>query len=308
MPSTASDVPTIGPVPPEDYAPVLRLLCRHAASDYRDEQMRTTLDGLAAGEISPRGLLGAYRGKRLTGGVFAQTQPGRAALVWTPRTIAGEPDSTADRLLLAAIDRLVAEQVCLAQVLLETGMEDDERFLYRHGFQHLADLLYMVSPENEFPTALPDTSLKFEPYTRTNHERLAHVVEASYRQTLDCPLLDGVRQIEDVLAGYRALGTFDPSRWMLVQHEDRDVGCLLLTDHPEHGNWELIYMGVMAPERGHGWGKEITRRAQWMTRQSGRPRLVLAVDAINEPAIRAYSLAGFRAWERRKACVKLLES
>jgi len=286
----------------------MRLLCSRTASDYRDEQIQTTIKDLATGEISPQGLLGAYRGGRLTGGVFAQIQPGRAALVWMPRIVADEPDSTATELLSAAIDWLGAQRVHLAQVLLEMSMTDDEQFLHRHGFEHLADLLYMVSPEDLFPTTMPNTSLQFEPYAESNHERLVSVVEATYRQTLDCPLLDGVRQIEDVLAGYRAIGAFDPSRWLLVRHVDRDVGCLLLTDHPEHGNWELIYMGVAATERGHGWGREIARRGQWMTREAGRPRLVLAVDASNEPAIRAYALTGFRAWDRRKACVKLLGS
>jgi ribosomal protein S18 acetylase RimI-like enzyme len=43
--------------------------------------------------------------------------------------------------------------------------------------------------------------------------------------------LDGVRSIEDVLRGYQAAGTFDPSRWMIVRHAGQDAGCLLLTEH-----------------------------------------------------------------------------
>jgi len=128
---------------------------------------------------------------------------------------------------------------------------------------------------------------------------LAHIVEATYEQSLDCPAMDGLRSIEDILDGYRATGRFDPSRWLIVEHEGRDVGCLLLTDHPMHENWELVYMGVVARDRGHGWGVEIARHAQWLTRQAGRPRLVLAVDAANGPGIEMYSAAGFQAWDRR---------
>jgi hypothetical protein len=36
--------------------------------------------------------------------------------------------------------------------------------------------------------------------------------------------------------------------------------------------------------------------------------LVLAVDAANEPAIRMYSLAGFRAWDRRAVWIKPLNA
>ena len=103
----------------------------------------------------------------------------------------------------------------------------------------------------------------------------------------------------DVLAGYRATGSHDPQRWLLVRHEGRDVGCLLLSDYPEQGNVELVYMGVVPEARGEGWGMHIARQAQWLARQAGRPRLVLAVDAANAPALRIYLALGFRPWDRR---------
>ena len=34
----------------------------------------------------------------------------------------------------------------------------------------------------------------------------------------------------------------------------RMIGCLILTDYPEHAIWELIYMGVLPAARGRGWG------------------------------------------------------
>jgi hypothetical protein len=81
---------------------------------------------------------------------------------------------------------------------------------------------------------------------------------------------------------------------------------LLLADYPEQENWELLYVGLIPSARGHGWGREITRHAQWLTRQARRPRLVLAVDAANEPALRMYAALGFRAWERRRVFVRIL--
>ena len=96
----------------------------------------------------------------------------------------------------------------------------------------------------------PPARWEFEPYEPANHRRLAAVVEASYEQTLDCPELNGVREMDDVLAGYRASGVFDASRWLIAQYAGADVGCLLLSDFPEHDNWELVYMGVLPSAAG----------------------------------------------------------
>jgi ribosomal protein S18 acetylase RimI-like enzyme len=251
------------------------------------------------------GLLGAYRGLELVGVGLAQIQAGRAASVWPPRLVSGEPSATAARLLDELCRFLAAGDVRLAQTLLESDATADEKVLCEGGFQRLSELLYLVSPDSEFPTSRPVSPLEYETYSPANHRRLARIVEATYQQTRDCPQLDRVRDVEDVLAGYRAAGVFDPGRWLIVRHAGTDVGCLLLTDFPEHDNWELTYMGVAPSARGNGWGIEIVRLAQWRARLAGRLRLVLAVDAANDPAIRVYVAAGFQAWERRTVCVKV---
>jgi len=149
--------------------------------------------------------------------------------------------------------------------------------------------------------------LQFEPCAGPSDSRLAGIVEATYEGTLDCPLLNGVRQIGDVLEGYRAGGVFHPNLWLIASHAGRDVGCLILSDHPRHGNLELVYMGVLPAWRGRGWGGQLARKAQWLARRLGRPRLVLAVDAANQPAVDAYIAVGFQAWDRRRAMVRLFQ-
>jgi len=280
------------------------ILGRHAVEERR-AHMESLLADADSSPLAAEGLLGAYRSGRLVGAVFSQLQPGKTALVWPPRTLAGEPATTDEKLLQAACEWLGRRGVRVAQILLQPDYPTDETTWRRVGFEPLADLLYLVSQESRFPTCLPKGPLTFEAYSAANHERLARVVEATYQQTLDCPGLDDVREIEDVLDGYRATGVFDPSRWLIVRHDGRDVGCLLLADHPEHGNWELVYMGVVASLRGHGWGMDIARHAQGLTRQAGRPRLVLAVDAENRPAIAMYAAVGFETWDRRRAYSKV---
>jgi ribosomal protein S18 acetylase RimI-like enzyme len=119
--------------------------------------------------------------------------------------------------------------------------------------------------------------------------------------------VNGIRRIDDVLQGYRATGHFDPERWLMVRHQGEPIGCLILTAYPEHSTWELIYMGILPAARGRGWGVEIVRHALWLARRAAPKRLVLAVDAANEPALRMYAAAGFQAWDRRSVFVRILD-
>jgi mycothiol synthase len=240
--------------------------------------------------------------------VLFHVQPGRIAGLWPPQVVATEPAATAAELLDAASQRMVEENVRVAQALVETDAQPEAELLRQAGYSRVADLLYLVSPADEFPTAPTRSAVQFETYSAANHQRLARIIEATYEQTLDCPQLNGIREVEDVLAGYRATGRFDPSRWLIVRHKDADIGCLLMADHPEHGVGELVYMGVVRPSRGHGWGMDIARHAQWLAHQAGRARLALAVDAANTPAVAMYAAVGFQAWDRRSAYVRIFGS
>ena len=254
------------------------------------------------------GLQVARRAGRVVGAVFSQPQPGDVALTWFPRAVADEPATTIGQLLTAASDQLGREGVHMAQCSLSKPSPTEDALLREAGFQWLANLFYLVSNEPRFPKSAPATPLRFDPYRPENEARLKRIIEATYRGTLDCPALNGVRSLDDVLAGYRASGVFDPSRWLTISHGERDVGCLILTDYPDQENWELIYMGVVPEERGHGWGKHIARQAQWLAHQAGRPRIVVAVDSANHPAIRMYGEVGFRAWDQRSVYVKVLQA
>ena len=308
MSNEADTSPPIEPVPPEDRGAALNLLLSHLAAPDAAGQVRTLLSAAEAGEMSLEGLLGVRRSGRFVGVVLAQVQPGHTAAVWPPRTTADhQPARIAEELLEAACQFLARNDVRTAQALVDRARSSDGALLGSAGFQRLAELLYMVSPSGTFPSSPPRTPLGFEPYCSENQQRLARVVGASYQQTLDCPQLDGVRPLDDVLEGYRQTGVFDPDRWLIVRHDGEDVGCLLLADHPNHDNWELVYMGLMVEARGNGWGRDISRHAQWLTHVAGRSRLVVAVDAANRPAVRMYSAVGFETWERCNVYLKVFQ-
>jgi mycothiol synthase len=249
------------------------------------------------------GLIEARREGRLIGAIWAQLQPGRSAAVWPPRSTTNEP-GVEKILLAAAVDYLSGQDVGFAQALLSAEDSTNGSWLLEAGFEHAADLLYLASLQNVFPRQRPASELEFEPYVPENHARLEHVVEKTYQQTLDCPALNGMRSVAEVLSDYRLTGVFDPQRWLIVRHAGQDIGCLLLADHPDGGHWELVYMGLTPEARGHGWGAAIVRHAQYLTGAAGRARLMLAVDGANTPAVKMYEATGFLIWERRSVYLK----
>jgi len=292
------------PVGAETVADALRLVLGDLPPDQVEDYIRRLTADICSGEIPREGLLEARRGPDRVGAAWFQDLGGRAAMVWPPRLVPGEAAATATRLLDAGCELLARSGVCVAHALLATVTPEDDTVLRAAGFSPLAALLYLGCEEPAFPKEEPEGPLQFTPFDPAEEERLARLVEATYVGTLDCPAMNGLRPIEDVLAGYRTAGSFAPDRWVFVQHEGRDVGCLLLGDFPREGNIELVYMGLIPSSRGNGWGKVICRHAQWLTGRAGRPRLVLAVDEANRPALAMYASAGFRAFDRRTVYLK----
>ena len=296
---------TIAPIPCEHWTAALELLFGHLPDDERQPQVEGFRARLASGEVPAAGLLGAWRDGQLTGAILGQVQPGRTANVWLPRLTADEPSDTAAALLGAACRQFDAAGVVVAQAMPENPSEAETALLLRLGFEFLTDLLYLVCQHEQLPADAPPSALEFEPFEPAAEARLARVVAATYQQSLDCPALNGVRAMGDVLAGYRATGRFEPRLWQLARRGGEDVGCLLLADHPPLDAVELVDMGVLPAARGSGLGGQLTRQAQWLTRCQGRGRLLLAVDERNAPAIRAYAAAGFQAWQRRRVFVRM---
>jgi ribosomal protein S18 acetylase RimI-like enzyme len=227
------------------------------------------------------------------------------ASLWPPVAKDDAPETTNDALLSAMVQWLGRQDVRLAQVLLPVDASRQRAQFAAHGFDHLADLFYMVSLSAGFPEHEPQSALQFQPVSATEPARLAEIVERTYERTLDCPQLNGVRDITDVLAGYRACGEFDPRHWLIVCAGGVDIGCLLLADHAADDQWEIVYAGLVPAARGRGYGRLMARHAQFLARAAARARLVLAVDATNIPAVKMYERAGFVAWDRRSALVRI---
>ncbi|MDA1051705.1 MAG: GNAT family N-acetyltransferase [Planctomycetota bacterium] len=286
-------------------AEALVMLVSQEPTSERPGRIATIVTALRAGDVSASTLVGAERDERLTAVAWGQILPGKTVLLWPPRLAANESELVGDQLQRFLDSRLEAAAIRMAQAVLPDRGHRDAQRLERVGYRHVADLLYLVSQLDRVDAGRGEFDLDFVQYTPDERGRLGELVERTYINTLDIPALDGIREMHDILDGYEQIGEFSPDRWFFIQSNGADVGCLLLNDHPGQQQWELVYMGIVPERRGSGWGRQVTRFAQRLAKEAGRRRLILAVDASNDPAVSAYTKAGFFELLRRSVFLKI---
>jgi GNAT superfamily N-acetyltransferase len=138
--------------------------------------------------------------------------------------------------------------------------------------------------------------------------RLEAIVAGTWQGTRDCPRIEGIRAPGDVVEGYLAIGRHRAELFALARMDGQDGGCLLLADHPLEDHVEIIYMGLLPDFRERRLGGALVAHAQQTTRTLGRSRLIVSVDAANEPAVRTYHSAGLRAWNQQQVWFRDLRS
>jgi ribosomal protein S18 acetylase RimI-like enzyme len=243
-----------------------------------------------------------YAGDRL-GCVWGHVVPGRIANVWPPSCLRNSVPDLCD-LLQTTLDReLTAAGIVCGQSLLPPNAKHLSKILLRNGYRQAAQLLFLACDCANLPTDPPSSELQFVLFQQDQQQRLEKLVDVTYLGSLDAPILNGLRSTEDVIDGYRQTGNHSTNRWYFVRYQDRDVGCLLLTEHHPR-QWELIYMGLVPDVRSRGWGEAITRYAQWLAGSAGCRTLLLGVDEENHPAITTYARCGFYELDRRLALIK----
>ena len=88
----------------------------------------------------------------------------------------------------------------------------------------------------------------FEPFDRCPG-LFGEVLLRTYRETLDCPEVEGVRTLGEVLEGHRAQGRGGAANWWLARRGGEPAGVLVLADLGDE--WELAYMGLVPEARRH---------------------------------------------------------
>ena len=291
--------------PPDQLrATALSLLLGDLAEAERQQQVAHLLADQPAEQW--QGLLVAWGGDDLVGVIWGQDIGGGAWHIWPPRATGDEPERVADQLLTQMIALAQQRGVTLLQTLLPTERDDDGERLARAGFQRLADLKYLACFAKDFPTEELESELTFRVVTPADETLLTEVIAATYEQTCDLPELNGMRSAAEVIAEYRSAPQYDPALWFLAEHEGMPTGCLILNDHRDLRQLELVYMGIVPGKRGLGGGECCVYFALWQAYLRKCEHVMLAVSATNEPALHIYSEAGFVRWQRRQTWVRFL--
>jgi ribosomal protein S18 acetylase RimI-like enzyme len=248
---------------------------------------------------------------RIESTVLAVPSPGRTAMVFASHPRPDGPTAGISGLVDHACRAIAGGEVDLAQALLDPAETRERQMFIDAGFSELAVLSYLERPlSRTAPPPAPQwpagVRVRVDPYREELVDVLATILERSYEDTLDCPGLHGLRRTEDIIAGHRATGKFDPSLWTLLWADDEPAGVVLINPFPGHRTCELVYIGLAPFARRRGLGRQLLRHG--LRRLQGRRErsITLAVDERNTPALALYDAEGFKPAVQRVALIRSL--
>ena len=284
-----------------------------------DEAARRFLLGAKRSGLDLSMMFGSCTGSEVRHVALIVPGAGRASVVFVSNPLGNETDQdTQERaacLREAAAFARASTDLHILQSLPEPHEPHAIAAFERAGFLCVGELSYLKRPLQpgapETAPALPGgvsvrTVTSLEPGSR-DRDDLIRALDRSYIDTRDCPALCGMRDTGDVLDSHAATGRFDPNLWWLVSKENQPEGCVLISEVPDSGTFELVYLGLGPDLRGLGLGKALMHRAinqlECATPKASHGALVCAVDRTNTPAMNVYESCGFAEFSRRKAFV-----
>ena len=227
---------------------------------------------------------------------------GRTAFIYS--SVPNPADPQLDKYAVEALRQLcrltISSNNNLLEALLDTEDTVRKKIFLCCDFKKLTDLIYLSRA-----STLPVQQLNINKnvswlnYDQKNHNLFKNVIRQTYHDSLDCPELENMRDMEDVVQSHKAAGAFDPRWWKLMSHNDEPCGVLLLALLPDSNSMELVYMGLTTAVRGKGLGQLLLHEATECSRQSGVSCLMLAVDCRNHPARKLYEQFDFTEFLRR---------
>jgi ribosomal protein S18 acetylase RimI-like enzyme len=293
----------------EDREAALHLVFQHLETQEQDRRVANALHLMELGKLHADGLFTAHCGSSLEGSMICLPIPGASGLVWPPQSRkTASPPAIEDELVKHTCEWLKTRGAKLAQALLvaeETWLATP---LERNGFQHTTALWYMRRDMTLGipPIARPRLTLRlFDPRDLPVFSR---TLLRSYEGSQDCPEVNGIRTIDEILDGHSADAGGNFSHWWLAVQGERPVGVLLAAESPEWESWEIAYFGVVPEARGCGFGRELMVRALAEARAAEISHLTLSVDARNAPAIGLYRTLGFERRDTREVYLAVLDN
>ena len=299
----------IRPAHDSELQSAVRLILATSGGHPDEMQVKEFLRLAGAHRDDAGGIWVAEQGERLQSAVMPVVSPGKTMLLFVPTHLHDQQQTILTRRLIDAVCARAAQQgVHLAQVLLEVHDQALHGILLACGFGKLAELLYLQAVVTKVAEPPLPPGCRWMTYSSSQHQLFASTILATYQSSLDCPGLNGLRTIDDILAGHRATGDFDPQHWFVLCENQQPVGAVLLSKVLRSDVTELVYLGLIPQRRGKGLADILMRRAAEVAMASKHGRLSLAVDAGNLPALKLYWRHGLQVIGRKQAMLRDLRN
>lgn len=296
----------------EEVAAALGMVLGSATHPADDGQVMDFIRFAGKRGINTAGVWLADVGGMLAWAVLPIVSPGRTMLLLGPSAAPAHPAlrRAAGELVDAVCIHFAGRNVQLAQVLIDAADTPSNRLYETRAFERVAELIYLQAvPRRKAPAPALPPDLQWVGYDTKSHAAFSTTIAETYWQSLDCPRLNGLRDMEDVLAGHKATGEFDPELWKLLCERDaagaRPLGALLLARAVPADTIELVYLGLTPTARGRGLGDFMMRQAMHAA-AADASRLSLAVDSGNQPALKLYYRHGMQRVGAKLAMMRQL--
>ena len=289
----------------------LRVLFARFPLEEQQARLAEALNSAERGQLKLDGLLLAEEADKPVGAALSMHQSDGVSLVWPPVVTCQTSNEKAvvDALMTQLCADIDAAGSRMAQALLSPQDDVETKLLERFGFAYATDMFFLartLTPEDiaREPT---QSEIDHEIFHAGNENRFASVIERTYRDSLDCPFLDGIRNGSDALVGHRISGRFDPAGWRLYRAGSEDVGVVLMNEHPDQNAIELVYFGIVPEFRGRGIGRILLADCLQAAAMTGRAVVFLSVDCGNVYANALYDELDFTELARRRIMIRRSE-
>ena len=281
----------IFPADPSVYDIALPL----AFADLAPQERELRIETVSRQQTAP-GLFTAIRNGKIVGAVYSELRLDKTLLLWPPGTLEEEAEVRAA--LYRRIDRYAEETG--AWPIIAFAEERPRKELEQAGFEYVSDILTLIADEITFPMETDSGRLSFVTGPPdTIFEEMVPLFERTFEQTNDFPTLVGLTPAAEILRSYQVGAGYQPGLWFFVRNDMENIGCLILTDHPEFEQLELLYLGILPEHRGRKYAYSLVQHSQRTARFLGRRMVTVSVDSQNQAALRVYTRSGFRLWSQK---------
>ena len=291
----AGDGVVCRPVQRGEIESALRLILATPAGLGADAQVLDFLSFCVERQIDTNATWIAVQRDRIVWSMLPVVSPGHTMLLFTPQVLFAQTSEQAvARLCDEMCTHYGSRGVQLAQMLIDPEHRPIIDLYRNAGFDELAELVYLqrtVKLRRFEPPDLP-ANLTLSTYSPETHAHFAQVIQRSYESSQDCPALNGLREMNDVIAGHQATGDFDPKIWWVVYENSRPLAVLLLSRLPHNQTIELVYLGLIPEARGRGIADLLMKHAL----APDEPRRTQRSDTRGRLAKPAGAAALFPAW------------